>query len=85
MISACRPNARSARAGSSALYLVGGASRILVGALTLSSVNAPIVGSSGAVSTVVGAYLALFPRSRLWVRGVLSACSSSSSRYQHRC
>ena len=48
-----------------ALYLVGGALANLVGALTLSSVNAPIVGSSGAVSTVVGAYLALFPRSRL--------------------
>lgn len=48
-----------------ALYIVGGALANLVGALTLSSVNAPIVGSSGAVSTVVGAYLALFPRSRL--------------------
>lgn len=48
-----------------ALYLVGGALANLVGAVTLSAVTAPIVGSSGAVSTVVGAYLALFPRSRL--------------------
>ncbi|WP_425508330.1 rhomboid family intramembrane serine protease [Tahibacter amnicola] len=47
------------------LYLLGGAAANLVGALTLSSVNAPIVGSSGAVSAIVGAYLALFPRSRL--------------------
>jgi membrane associated rhomboid family serine protease len=48
-----------------AIYVIGGALANLVGALTLSSANAPIVGSSGAVSTVVGAYLALFPRSRL--------------------
>ncbi|MEO8671793.1 MAG: rhomboid family intramembrane serine protease [Tahibacter sp.] len=48
-----------------ALYLIGGALANLTGALTLSSVSAPIVGSSGAVSTIVGAYLALFPRSRL--------------------
>ena len=48
-----------------ALYLLGGAIANLVGALTLASTNAPIVGSSGAVSAVVGAYLALFPRARL--------------------
>jgi membrane associated rhomboid family serine protease len=47
------------------LYLFGGAVANLVGALTLSSAVTPIVGSSGAVSAVVGAYLALFPRSRL--------------------
>ena len=48
-----------------ALYLFGGAVANLIGALTLAGTNAPIVGSSGAVSAVVGAYLALFPRARL--------------------
>lgn len=48
-----------------ALFVLGGALANLVGALTLAGTSAPIVGSSGAVSTVVGAYLALFPRARL--------------------
>jgi len=48
-----------------ALYLFGGAVANLIGALTLASTNAPSGGSSGAVSAVVGAYLALFPRARL--------------------
>jgi membrane associated rhomboid family serine protease len=48
-----------------AQYKFGGAVANLIGALTLASTNAPIVGSSGAVSAVVGAYLALFPRARL--------------------
>lgn len=47
------------------LFLVGGALANLIGAFTLASTNAPIVGSSGAVSAVVGAYFALFPRARL--------------------
>lgn len=47
------------------LFLLGGAFANLVGALTLSGANAPIVGCSGAVSAVVGAYLALFPRAHL--------------------
>lgn len=47
------------------LFLVGGALANLVGAFTLASANAPIVGSSGAVSAIVGAYFALFPRARL--------------------
>ena len=47
------------------LFGVGGACANLVGALTLASANAPIIGSSGAVSAIVGAYLALFPRARL--------------------
>ncbi|HET9836244.1 MAG TPA: rhomboid family intramembrane serine protease [Rhodanobacteraceae bacterium] len=47
------------------LFLLGGAFANLVGALTLSGTNAPIVGCSGAVSAVVGAYLALFPRAHL--------------------
>lgn len=47
------------------LFLVGGALANLIGALTLPGVNTPIVGSSGAVSAIVGAYFALFPRARL--------------------
>jgi membrane associated rhomboid family serine protease len=48
-----------------AMFVVGGALANLVGALTLAGTNAPIIGSSGAVSAVVGAYLALVPRARL--------------------
>jgi membrane associated rhomboid family serine protease len=48
-----------------ALFLLGGALANLIGALTLASATAPIVGSSGAVSAIVGAYFALFPRARL--------------------
>jgi membrane associated rhomboid family serine protease len=49
------------------LFLTGGVVANLVGALTLSAVQAPIIGCSGAVSAVVGAYLVLFPRARLGV------------------
>jgi membrane associated rhomboid family serine protease len=48
-----------------ALFLLGGAFANVIGALTLSGATAPIVGCSGAVSAVVGAYLALFPRAHL--------------------
>ena len=48
-----------------ALFIAGGALANLVGAFTLAGTTAPIIGSSGAVSAVVGAYLALFPRARL--------------------
>ncbi len=48
-----------------ALFVFGGACANLVGAFTLATANAPIIGSSGAVSAIVGAYLALFPRARL--------------------
>lgn len=47
------------------LFLLGGVFANLMGALTLARVQAPIIGCSGAVSAVVGAYLALFPRARL--------------------
>lgn len=47
------------------LYIAGGAIANLVGAFTLPETSAPIVGSSGAVSAIVGAYVALFPRARL--------------------
>jgi len=47
------------------LFVFGGALANLVGALTLAEASSPIIGSSGAVSGIVGAYLALFPRARL--------------------
>ena len=47
------------------LFLLGGALANLGGALSLPSAHGPIIGCSGAVSAVVGAYLALFPRARL--------------------
>jgi membrane associated rhomboid family serine protease len=47
------------------LFLTGGMAANLIGALTISSAHAPIIGCSGAVSAVVGAYLVLFPRARL--------------------
>ncbi|MBZ0222678.1 MAG: rhomboid family intramembrane serine protease [Dokdonella sp.] len=47
------------------LFVLGGALANLFGALMLAGTSAPIIGSSGAVSAVVGAYLALFPRARL--------------------
>lgn len=48
-----------------ALFLLGGAFANFIGAVSLASVHAPIIGCSGAVSAVVGAYLALFPRAHL--------------------
>lgn len=47
------------------LFLLGGMVANLVGALTLAGVRLPIIGCSGAVSAVLGAYAALFPRARL--------------------
>jgi membrane associated rhomboid family serine protease len=47
------------------LFVLGGALAKFAGALTLAATNSPIIGSSGAVSSVVGAYLALYPRARL--------------------
>lgn len=48
-----------------ALFLVGGIASNLVGAISLAGVLRPIIGCSGAVSAVLGAYVALFPRARL--------------------
>lgn len=49
------------------LFLAGGAVANFVGALTVADSRSVIVGCSGAVSAVVGAYLGLFPRARLGV------------------
>jgi membrane associated rhomboid family serine protease len=47
------------------LFLLGGIASNLIGALSLAGVLRPIIGCSGAVSAVLGAYVALFPRARL--------------------
>ncbi|HET8897774.1 MAG TPA: rhomboid family intramembrane serine protease [Rhodanobacteraceae bacterium] len=49
------------------LFLTGGACANLMGAVSVADSHAVLVGCSGAVSAVVGAYLALFPRARLGV------------------
>jgi membrane associated rhomboid family serine protease len=48
-----------------ALFLIGGAFANLIGAWSLAGQLRPIIGCSGAVSAMLGAYLALFPRARL--------------------
>lgn len=50
-----------------ALFLFGGALANLAAALMLDAPNRVIVGASGAVSAIIGAYLALFPRASLGV------------------
>jgi membrane associated rhomboid family serine protease len=47
------------------IFLLGGALANLIVALRLPSLETPIIGASGAVSAVVGAYLGLFPRRRM--------------------
>jgi membrane associated rhomboid family serine protease len=53
---------RLGRIGFAAFYLVGGAVAAL-GHMIVSEV--PVIGASGAVAAVTGAFLALFPRSRI--------------------
>jgi membrane associated rhomboid family serine protease len=47
------------------IFLLGGALANVIVALRLPQLEAPIIGASGAVSAVVGAYLGLFPRRRI--------------------
>jgi membrane associated rhomboid family serine protease len=47
------------------IFLLGGALANLIVALRLPSLDTPIIGASGGVSAVVGAYLGLFPRRRM--------------------
>ncbi|HET8764848.1 MAG TPA: rhomboid family intramembrane serine protease [Rhodanobacter sp.] len=47
------------------LFTIGGVVANLIGAVSLAGVRLPIIGCSGAVSAVVGTYVALFPRARL--------------------
>lgn len=48
-----------------AIFLLGGALANVIVALRLPELKTPIIGASGAVSAVVGAYLGLFPRRRI--------------------
>lgn len=47
------------------LFLLGGVVANFAGAISLAGVVRPIIGCSGAVSAVLGAYVSLFPRARL--------------------
>ena len=47
------------------LFLVGGALSNVAAAVSLAHQPSIIIGASGAVSAIIGAYLALFPRARL--------------------
>ncbi|TCV92443.1 membrane associated rhomboid family serine protease [Luteibacter rhizovicinus] len=47
------------------LFLMGGVVANLIGAISLTGARVAIIGCSGAVSAVVGAYVTLFPRERL--------------------
>ena len=47
------------------LFLLGGMLANLTAALSLPQALMPVIGASGAVSAIVGSYLALFPRARL--------------------
>ncbi len=51
--------------GMLAIFLLGGALSNVMVALRVPQMETPIIGASGAVSAVVGAYLALFPRRRI--------------------
>ena len=56
---------RVGAAGILLVLLLGGALANVIVALRLPALTAPIIGASGAVSAVVGAYLGLFPRRRI--------------------
>ena len=49
------------------LFLLGGAIANLAAVLSIGSPDTLIIGASGAVSAVIGAYLTMFPRARLGV------------------
>lgn len=49
------------------LFLIGGAVANLAAVLTIDAPDRVIIGASGAVSAVIGAYLALFPGAKLGV------------------
>ena len=49
------------------LFLLGGAVANLAAVLAIGTPDRLIIGASGAVSAVIGAYLALFPRAKLGV------------------
>lgn len=48
-----------------ALYLIGGVAATLGYAAVNASASVPLIGASGAIAAVMGAYLVLFPRGRI--------------------
>ncbi|KFN44023.1 hypothetical protein N789_06310 [Arenimonas oryziterrae DSM 21050 = YC6267] len=50
-----------------ALFLVGGALANLAAAMLMGATTQVIVGASGGISALIGAYLVLFPRARLGI------------------
>jgi len=56
---------RLGTSGMIALFLTGGALANAIVALQLGNLEAPVIGASGAISAVVGAYLGLFPSRRI--------------------
>jgi membrane associated rhomboid family serine protease len=56
---------RLGTSGMIALFLAGGALANAIVALQLGNLEAPVIGASGAISAVVGAYLGLFPSRRI--------------------
>ena len=56
---------RLGTAGMVGLFLTGGALANIIVALQLGNLDSPIIGASGAISAVVGAYLGLFPSRRI--------------------
>ncbi len=53
---------RLGRAGFSVLYFVGA---VVAGAAHCVTTNAPVIGASGAIAAVTGAYIVLFPRTNI--------------------
>jgi len=51
--------------GMTLIFLLGGALSNIIVALRLPQLDTPIIGASGAISAVVGAYLGLFPGRRI--------------------
>ena len=56
------------------LFLLGGAVANVAAVLTIGTPDRVIIGASGAVSAVIGAYLALFPTAKLGVVVPLGLC-----------
>jgi membrane associated rhomboid family serine protease len=54
-------------AGFAIFYVICGAAAGLTHAIMEPASTAPLIGASGAVSGIIGAYLLLYPRARIWM------------------
>jgi membrane associated rhomboid family serine protease len=57
---------RVGRARFFALYLVSGLAALVLQTLLTSDLTMPLVGASGAIAGLMGAYLGMFPRAKLY-------------------